>query len=131
RPPSARIAINAVKRFDVVGFLVARLALGIVALAVGLRRGDQGFGERRTGADRADRADAKNVAAADDRFLLICHGAPPVHWRHWPVSKREGFRSVFRNSASSRHDRPAEPDVLRPARKGTRTLDERTWTNLP
>src|SRR6476646_8531796 len=51
---SSRITIDAVVRLYVVGFLVARLAFLIVALAVGLRRSHQRRRQRRAGTGRAD-----------------------------------------------------------------------------
>src|SRR5262245_1817866 len=74
---STRITIDAVERLDVVAFPVARLALLIVALTVGQRRAHQGRSERCARADRAETDLAKEVAAADGRFLLVSHGISP------------------------------------------------------
>src|SRR5262249_23061999 len=73
---STRITIDAVIGFHVVGLLIARLALLIVGLAVGLRRCDQRRCQRRTRADRADADLAEEIAAAC-RFLFVFHRISP------------------------------------------------------
>src|SRR5207249_375946 len=77
RLPSTRITIDAVKRLHVIGFLVARLALLIVGLAVGLCRRDQRCRERRAGTDRANADLPKEAAATDCHFVFVLHRISP------------------------------------------------------
>src|SRR6266849_3264309 len=77
RLPSTRITIDAVIRLHVIGFLVTRLALLIVALAVGLRRRNQRRRQRRAGSECADTDLAKEIAAADRHFLFVLHRISP------------------------------------------------------
>jgi len=90
----------------VIGFLVACLALLIVGLAVGLRRGNQRRGKGRAGADRADADLAKEVAATDCHFLFVLHRISPG-----PTAVGQ-LANVKASASISRNRRPSEPTGL-------------------
>ena len=66
-PPSARITVDAIKGLHVIGFLVARLALLIVGLAVGY-----GLGRERNGTAVTAAPSAKRTQGIDDVRVSPC-----------------------------------------------------------
>src|SRR5262249_40828409 len=69
---SARIPVDAVVGFDVIGFLVARLALVLVALAVGTRL--DAHRRRHGGGAGTCTQHAKEIATANLRLIALPHG---------------------------------------------------------
>src|SRR4051794_28868819 len=106
-----------------VGFFVARLALLIIILAIGLCGCNQRRCQRRTGADGAGSDLAKEITAADGCFLIALHRFSPGPIVGWSVRERKCFSFDFQKQAAELAYRSVEFRARRVVHVGEQSAD--------
>src|SRR5262249_43437969 len=108
-PSSARIPIDAIEGFDVIGFLVASPALLLIVLAVGASLAHKR--RHHGGHARPGTAHAQELATADPRLLVSLHGRVLLEGSHALIRRSRRQRESLSFNGDEQASERADPTI--------------------